>query len=180
MTPRFEDAQDLLEKLAQGDPRALRYVSYEISKRLSSRANPEELKDITQEVLRKLLSSWGSGLFRSGAIGNLSAYLQGVAHHTFCDYLKQKERRVPLTEAIEIEAVPGNERVGPSHTVESAQLLERALGALDEKRRSVLLLKDQRGYTFVEISELLHEPAETIKTRYYAAKRQFLAAIEKD
>lgn len=56
--------------------------------------------------------------------------------------------------------------------------LDRALGALPDDQRAVVVLHHYVGLPLVEIAEILGAPAGTVRSRLHHAKRSMRAAIE--
>jgi RNA polymerase sigma-70 factor, ECF subfamily len=69
----------------------------------------------------------------------------------------------------------------PSNAVDASDLrdqLDRALGALPDDQRAVVVLHHYVGLPLVEIAEILGAPAGTVRSRLHHAKRAMRAAIE--
>jgi RNA polymerase sigma-70 factor (ECF subfamily) len=62
---------------------------------------------------------------------------------------------------------------------ERSEIVRRAVGALPEDLREVLLLKEYEEMTFQEISDTLGVPLSTVKSRLYTALKQLRARLEK-
>lgn len=103
-------------------------------------------------------------------------------------------RRRPTVELSEVEAVEDSEGGGllifpsaqgsanPENEAgreQARQFLERAIGAIPESFRLVLILRDIQGFSIEETAELLAIRAETVKTRLFRARKLIRAEIER-
>lgn len=64
-----------------------------------------------------------------------------------------------------------NRRNGALPEYEDHPKLEKAINSLDERKRSVLLLRERQGYSYQDISELLAIPVGTVKSRLNRARQ---------
>jgi RNA polymerase sigma-70 factor (ECF subfamily) len=56
-------------------------------------------------------------------------------------------------------------------------VLERALGALPERDRAVIVLREVQGLPYNEIAEVLGVPLGTLKARLHRAREQLRAKL---
>ena len=176
--PLLTDAE-LVERHLKGDPQAFnalltRYTGplYRFVLRLCGESTIAE--DLVQETCvkawRKLSSFQAERSFKSWIIT--------IARNTTFDYLKKKkaipfstlDEQSPIEEAFQDRIE--DERPLPPELLERddrAQLLETALKELPEKTRTILLLHEGEDLTFQEIAETVHEPLNTVKSRYRRA-----------
>jgi RNA polymerase sigma-70 factor (ECF subfamily) len=71
----------------------------------------------------------------------------------------------------------------PERALESADAVHRvrkALGALTERDREVLVLKEFEGLRYREIAEVIGVPIGTVMSRLYTARRRLAEALEED
>jgi RNA polymerase sigma-70 factor, ECF subfamily len=71
------------------------------------------------------------------------------------------------------------ERVVDAPPHAERDLLWRALAALDDDRRAVIILHDLEGYTGAEIATILDIPANTVHSRLRLARADLVAAHER-
>ncbi len=176
--PLLTDAE-LVERHLKGDPQAFnalltRYTGplYRFVLRLCGESTIAE--DLVQETCvkawRKLSSFQAERSFKS--------WIFTIARNTTFDYLKKKkaipfstlDEQSPIEEAFQDRIE--DERPLPPELLERddrAQLLETALKELPEKTRTILLLHEGEDLTFQEIAETVHEPLNTVKSRYRRA-----------
>ena len=58
--------------------------------------------------------------------------------------------------------------------------MRRAVHALPEEQREVVILKEYQGLTFLEIAQALDVPVSTVKTRLYRGLGQLRLRLERD
>jgi RNA polymerase sigma-70 factor (ECF subfamily) len=130
--------------------------------------------DVTQEIFVRVLARIGS--FRGTAA--FSTWLYRVATNECLRHLGRRPRKHgPLTE----EPIYGG--AGPDHALEQADLLARALGSLDDRLRTVFLLREAEGLSYAEIARVLGVSTGTIASQLSRARAElqaFLRRVEQD
>jgi RNA polymerase sigma-70 factor (ECF subfamily) len=61
-----------------------------------------------------------------------------------------------------------------------AQTVRRAIHALPEEQREVVILKEYQELTFLEIAQALDVPVSTVKTRLYRGLDQLRLRLERE
>lgn len=103
---------------------------------------------------------------------------------------RQRRARVRSETALEDESANASQqaafaapsRESPASVAESrerGELVRRAVGALPDELREVLLLKEYQEMTFQEIAETLDLPLSTVKSRLYTALKQLRLRLDK-
>ena len=174
-----EPTPELIARAQGGDERAFaelvtpyRFPLFTLLLReLRDRSDAE---DVMQEVL---ILSW-RGLARYEDRGRFKAWLFTIAYRALATH-----RRVPgqsgaaasgfLPEPTSL-ATPESEL----EATELSQALVRSIGALPEKQRRVFLLRQSAGLTFAEISELMHEPLNTVLSHMNYAMQKIRRSLE--
>lgn len=144
--------------------------------------NSQEAEDITQEVFVKVWRNLKKPVpyrIYSGAgfdpkKGKFKTWIFSIAKNTCLDFLKKK-RAIPFSE---FENDEGENKITETladfsplpqeilEKAETAQTLQVALEKLSPKYRMVLFLRYNDHFTFREISEILEESINTIKSRH--------------
>ena len=71
----------------------------------------------------------------------------------------------------------GNDPARGAELSDLRERLERAIEALPEKEREVLVLKEFEGLRYREIADLLAIPIGTVMSRLYAARRSLMSSL---
>ena len=61
-----------------------------------------------------------------------------------------------------------------------ARAVRRAVHALPDEQREVVILKEYQGLTFLEIAQTLDMPVSTVKTRLYRGLGQLRLRLERE
>lgn len=123
---------------------------------LKNTRHRDDAKDIVQSAYEKM---WRS----RETVDNKSskAFLFKVAYHEMIDQYRRKKSKV------ELEDVPLYQPFG-----DHKKLLERALSRLSERQRMLVLLKDQHGYSYEEISGITGLNVVQVKVYLHRSRLQ--------
>jgi RNA polymerase sigma factor (sigma-70 family) len=147
-------------------PRVYAYVRYRI-------ASVAEAEDLTSDVLERALAHLASYDARKGAF---STWLFRIAHNTWVNYLKQRQRRNPHHVALgeELEDLVANEPTPEQavlHKEETAQLL-KSLSTLPYRQQEILSLRFAGRLTNREIARVLKMNERTVSVTILRALRK--------
>ncbi len=171
----------LLARCRQGDDLAWEALVRQFQGRVYGMAlhyskNAEEARDVAQEVFVRVWRHLGSGVEDERFV----PWLLRLTRNASIDRLRRRKRRgeteVPEDGAGTPVAAAGDPEaaaIAASH----GRLLERALAALSETNREVLLLKDIHGLELQEIAGLLAVPLGTVKSRSHRARLELARAV---
>ncbi|WP_152395964.1 RNA polymerase sigma factor [Paenibacillus guangzhouensis] len=123
--------------------------------------NKEDALDIVQDSIHKAFASAGS-LKNPDAI---KSWFYRIVVNTALDFLR-KQKRIQVVDEETLEAYSQ----GTSDSYHNIDL-ERALEELPVKYRSVVMLRYFEDLKIEEVSEVLNENINTVKTRLYQALR---------
>lgn len=144
---------------------------YRTALRLSG--NPTEAEDLAQETMLKAFRSWHQ--YQVGT--NAKAWLLTILRNTFINRYRRTKQRPETVDVSEIEPYTVFHEVqdaNPERTFFD-QLVDddvlRAIDALPEEFREVLVLSDVEGLTYAEIAESIQAPLGTVKSRLYRARQ---------
>ena len=143
--------------------------------------NHAEAQDVAQEVFvtvfksidsfrgESKLSTW---LYRISAnhCKNRIKYLRRRAHKTTTELDAQAERALQNNSGSTL----GEGQAGPAEVLEGAQLeqiVQRAIGKLEEEHRLLLLLRDVEEMSYEEIMQVTGLPEGTVKSRLHRARQ---------
>lgn len=137
---------------------------------LKSTRQVEDARDLVQSAFEKL---WEH---REDVHALKSkSYLFTIAYHKMIDLIRKNrhmEFRESLPEHIATECGP---------TPRLRQVLEEALDRLNERQRSLVMLKDYEGYSYEEIGEITGLNEGQVKITLHRARiqlKQYLVSVE--
>lgn len=182
--------QELVEKCAAGDAQAFdflvkRYQSKIINIAYGMLQDKEDAYDVAQEVFIKLYRKIGS----FAGVASLDTWIHRVAMNASLDALRKRGRRVqtvPLAveddDAQTCELPIADDSAAPEKIVlqnERRRVLLAAIGRLDEKYRSILVLREFEDMDYEQIARVLNLSVGTVKSRLSRAREKLRNLLEK-
>ena len=155
-----EDYNDCVRQYADGLYRFM----------LRSTRRVEDARDLVQSAFEKL---WEHR--KEVNASKSKSYLFTIAYHKMIDEGRKNRRmefRDQLPEHIETERTP---------RPRLRELLEEALQRLNERQRSLVMLKDYEGYSYQEIGEITGLNESQVKVTLHRARiqlKQYLGSVE--
>jgi RNA polymerase sigma-70 factor (ECF subfamily) len=139
----------------------------------------EEARDAAQEAFLKAYRALPG--FKGEA--RFSSWLYQIAVNLCRDRLRRRKGRTLVSlEALEevgtVIAARGPEAQDVVQQLDLRRAVRRAIGALPEEQREILILKEYLGLTFLEIAQALELPVSTVKTRLYRGLGQLRLRLE--
>jgi RNA polymerase sigma-70 factor (ECF subfamily) len=129
--------------------------------------DPERAEELAQDTFVAVLD----GARRYEGRGTLRSYLFGVAYHV----LLADRRKAVFRKTTPIEAEP----VDPHGAdPESAIWVRRALAALDDEDREILMLREYEQLSYQEIAEIRQVPINTVRSQLFRARAALKAALD--
>jgi len=134
--------------------------------------NREEAEDVTQEVLMRLWKNMES--LKSETI---SAWIRRVTTNACIDTVRKRRAyraRIVASGEVEDFSQAVSHELDPSVSAEGSELrghIRRALSALEEPYRSIVIQREIQGLKYNEISEALQLPLNTVKSYLHRARR---------
>jgi RNA polymerase sigma-70 factor (ECF subfamily) len=154
---------------------------YRLSFRLAG--NKPEAEDLFQDVLTKVFPRLDELIEIEGP----GAWLCRVMYNHFIDNRRRyaRQRLVSVSEdslpGKSIEALPGKlDPVADVERLDNIMRLDRALSALSEEHRLVVLLHDSEGYKLLEIQDITGTPVGTLKSRLHRARARLREILSAD
>lgn len=161
----------LVARAKKGDTDAFQALIHEEKEKLYKMAyvyiqNEADALDVFQETVYKALTT----IHSLKKDEYFSTWLTRILINTAMALLNKKKKVVPISHE-KLESM-----VGTGHLKQDAHLdLLQAMNEIDEKYRTVLLLRFYEDYTVKQISEFLDDPEGTVKTNI----RRGLASLKK-
>jgi RNA polymerase sigma-70 factor (ECF subfamily) len=127
----------------------------------------DEAQEIVQVSFEKLWIKHRDVQFEKA-----KSYLFTTAHRAMIDFWRRKQRTTQITEAME-------NRPAPATPVYKGlkEVLEKALAALPEIQRTVVLLRDYEGYSYEEIGEITQLNESQVKVYIFRARQKMKEMI---
>jgi RNA polymerase sigma factor (sigma-70 family) len=137
---------------------------------LKSTRQVEDARDLVQSSFEKLWEHRAE----VNAVKSKS-YLFTIAYHKMID-MNRKNRRLEFREAL-----PDQPETSPRNQHRLKEVLEKALDRLNERQRSLVLLKDYEGYSYEEIAEITGLNTTQVKVTLHRARlvlKEWLVSVE--
>jgi|SRR5450432_233722 RNA polymerase sigma factor (sigma-70 family) len=137
---------------------------------LKSTRQVEDARDLVQSSFEKL---WEHRT-EVNALKSKS-YLFTIAYHKMID-LNRKNSRMEFRETL-----PDKREASAGNSPRLKELLEKALSRLNERQRSLVLLKDYEGYSYEEIAEITGLNITQVKVTLHRARlilKEWLVSVE--
>lgn len=174
-------SDDLLARHRDGDPDAFDLLVREMAPRLKGYflrqgAEPSTAEDLAQNVFVRVLQS----LDRYRPSGQMDAYFLRIARNLWIDHHRRHARFHVVRQEVE-EADGRDGPDGEAQRLDRADHVRAVLADLEPELRELLELAVLQRLPYKEVSEILHIPIGTVKSRvFYALRdlRERLAALE--
>ncbi len=132
-------------------------------------------RQLAEDVVQETMMRTWRALERFRGDASERTWILRIAHNTAIDSLRRRrDRAVAPSELPEVEdpADPGMRAEG----LDRLASVGKALAALDETSRSIVILREVEAMSYQEIAEALDVPVPTVKTRLLRARRMLQAA----
>ena len=134
---------------------------------LKSIGNTERAKDIVQDSYEKLWRNISLLEYKK-----VKAWLFSTSYNTMIDIIRKEKRMVLTDDIFESEStIEGYSDLN--------EVLHNCLEKLPENWRSVLLLRDYEGYSYLEISKITGQTDAQVKTNIYRGRMAMRKMIGK-
>ena len=184
MTEQFgiPDENRLIEACKKGDRAAFGELISKYERLVYSTVrlkvgNENDALDVSQEVFIKLWRHIGK--YRGDC--RFSTWVYKVAVNACLDFLRREKNNVTESmptrvdddgDEVTVEIADENTPSPESHVENNEKIaaVREAIGKLSPEQREVILLRDIEGYSYDEISEMLHLEIGTVKSRINRAR----------
>src|SRR5271157_58560 len=144
----------------------------------------EDVEDVAQQVFVKAYFS----LKRFDQRAAFSTWLYKITVNECWDLLRKRKVR-PLVLEVDLSEEQARQyqaaeqlsdgRPDASEQLASRERIEQLLGCLEERDRSMLVLKEVQGFSVDEIAELLEINANTVKVRLFRARQRIAESLKR-
>ena len=122
-------------------------------------------EDLVQETYLRALSAG----HRPAPGDNVRSWLFTILHNVWRNELRRR-RPTPLDDAVATLPAPGDSPVEALRRTEDRQRVRRAIAALPEAFRAVVLLRCVEGFSYRDVAEIVGCPAGTVMSRLARAR----------
>ncbi len=146
--------------------------------------NREDVEDIAQQVFLKAYFS----LRRFDQRAAFSTWLYKITVNECWDVLRKRKVR-PLVLEVDLSEEQARQyqaaeqlsdgRPDASEQLASRERVAQLLGCLEERDRSMLVLKEVEGFSVEEIAEILEINANTVKVRLFRARQRIAESLKR-
>jgi len=186
----FENEDSLLTKAKQGDIESFEKLTcsyytkvFNICYRMLN--NTEDANEQAQETFIKAFR------YIKDFKGNCSFYtwLYRIATNVCLDYLRKNKSKKDISlEQNTFEDISLKDRLvsdicGPEKVAEmnaQKEAIRQALSKMNEKNRIVIILRDFKGLSYEEVSEIINVPVGTVKSRISRARSELRNLLCRD
>ena len=183
------DEKELVLRAKQGDLKAYEEIISLYEKKVFSTIyymvkNENEIEDIAQEVFIKIYRNLKN--FKEES--SLYTWIYRITINVCFDALKKRKNVVYLDEKIETEdgeigLTLKDDSKKPDEIVEEndlKEILEKCIRKLPEDQRIMIVLRDIKGFTYMEIAEMLKMNLGTVKSRISRARSALKEILDED
>lgn len=144
--------------------------------------DPDEADEVTQEVFARAVAALGRFDFRA----SFYTWLVSIARNAAFDALRSMQRRAryrTTENGLDVYAAEGcgdGDPIRASSKAEAAQIVVAALGRLNARDRTLIVLREYEGLQYEEIAKVLGCSVGTIESGLHRARkrlRQYLGAL---
>ena len=186
---RSGDDRELVREAQDGDKEAFETLLRRHQSRVFAVAggilrNREDVEDIAQQVFLKAYFS----LKRFDQRAAFSTWLYKITVNECWDLLRKRKVR-PLVLEVDLSEEQTRQyqaaesladgRLDASERLAARERVEQLLGCLEERDRSMLVLKEVQGFSVEEIAEILEVNANTVKVRLFRARRRIAESLRR-
>jgi RNA polymerase sigma-70 factor (ECF subfamily) len=129
--------------------------------------------DLVQDCLERVITHWGSRRCEE----DTRQWVFAIAHNLIVNKLRQDARRGLHIDLADVEESALAAPAAQEHRVRHGELM-KALAALPEDQRSVILLVSVEDLTYAEAAKALNIPIGTVMSRLARGRERLQRALE--
>lgn len=183
------EEEELIEMAGNGDLKAYEKIIELYEKKVFSiiyhmTKNESDIPDIAQEVFIKIYKN----LSKFKKQSSLYTWIYRITVNVCIDEMKKKKKVIYLNDTIktedgEYEVQIADDGKSLEETIEEKETrikLKNYIKELPEKQRIILILRDIKGFTYMEIAEILKMNLGTVKSQINRARVALKKILMKD
>lgn len=131
----------------------------------------DKAQDIVQDTFEKLWMKKDTVSFQK-----VKSYLFTTGYHTMIDFLRKEKRMTDFDKA------KFHEHAHSEQYSDIKEVLEEAIGKMNDVQRTVVLLRDYEGYSYQEIAEITSLSEAQVKVYIYRGRvflKSYIGSLEK-
>lgn len=181
--------EELVKRVKNGDIDAFEEIIAKYEKRVFGLIynvikNENEIEDVAQEVFMKVYKNIDK--FKGNS--SLYTWIYRITANLCLDYIKKKKEVIYIDEKLQLDdgevdfQIPSNEKLQDElyEEKELKEKLQKSIAKLPEKQQMVIILRDIKGFSYEEISEILEMKLGTVKSQINRARLKLKELLEKD
>jgi RNA polymerase sigma factor (sigma-70 family) len=159
-------------------------TAYNIALRIMR--NVEDAEDASQEALIKIFKNISSFNMES----TFKVWMYRIIVNTCIDFKRRKnistvsiDETMDLGSGREVQREISDESYNPDALIErnyNTQLVNDAINALEDDFKTIIILRDIKGFTYDEISQILSCNLGTVKSRLSRARKRLRELLENE
>ena len=189
VSARVEEDRELVRRAQKDDKEAFEELVRRHQNRVFAVAggilrNREDVEDIAQQVFLKAYFS----IRRFDQRAAFSTWLYKITVNECWDLLRKKKVRPLVFEAelseeqaqvYQASSQQSDGRPDAGERLAAQEQVENLLNCLDERDRTMLVLKEVQGFSVEEIADLLEINANTVKVRLFRARQRITERVRR-
>lgn len=181
--------EELVKRVKNGDIDAFEEIIAKYEKRVFGLIynvikNENEIEDVAQEVFMKVYKN----LDRFKGNSSLYTWIYRITTNLCLDYIKKKKEVIYIDEKLQLDdgevefQIPSDEKLQDElyEEKELKEKLQKSITKLPEKQQMMIILRDIKGLSYEEISEILEIKLGTVKSQINRARLKLKELLEKD
>ena len=172
---------EIVEKVLKGDIEAFSELIDKYEKMIYNLAyrifnNTSDAEDITQEVFIKVYKN----IYKCEGKQSIKTWIYTIAYNTCIDEIRKRKGKNNISLDMDLEGeednfsleIASNEPTPENVLIQKEGLLEieQAINSLNEINKSLIFLRDIKGFSYNEISEIMGLNIGTVKSRLNRAR----------
>lgn len=148
--------------------------------------NVEDAEDASQEALIKIFKN----IYKFNMESTFKVWMYRIVVNTCIDFRRRKsinttsiDEKIDLGSGREIQREIPDESNNPDALIErnySTQLVNDSINMLEDDFKTIIILRDIKGFTYDEISQILSCNLGTVKSRLSRARKKLKELLEKE
>jgi RNA polymerase sigma factor (sigma-70 family) len=120
-------------------------------------------EDLTQDCFLKL---WNNRLFLNEPVAK--TWLFKTAYNSMLNYLRKNKRL-----SFDTDSLDRDNQISNPYFPDTQDLLNHIFEQLTTEEKTIILLRDQEGYTYEEIAKIMDISDSGVKTKLFRARQKF-------